>query len=175
MCHPEYDYKGVAMDDPHLVDYIRRELLHPPSPFPYSLKDPEKADFSQFGQSKYAADGILRGMRGGFFVEAGALDGEFISNTLYLEKELGWRGLLVEPDPETYKLLRQKHRNAFTINAALSTTPEATDLTLKVKDEIFGHAYLSKEGVKVKGSFVLDSPGAGDQGRGLFLTRRRIV
>jgi hypothetical protein len=30
----------------------------------------------------------------GFFVEAGAHDGVDISNTLYLEKKLGWRGLL---------------------------------------------------------------------------------
>ncbi|KAG7168827.1 Star-like 13 [Homarus americanus] len=35
----------------------------------------------------------------GFFLEAGALDGEFISNTLYLEQQLGWTGLLVEADP----------------------------------------------------------------------------
>jgi hypothetical protein len=33
--------------------------------------------------------------RGGVFVEAGAYDGETFSNTLYLEKRLGWTGLLV--------------------------------------------------------------------------------
>jgi FkbM family methyltransferase len=36
----------------------------------------------------------------GFFVEAGANDGYFESNTYELERELGWRGLLVEPAPE---------------------------------------------------------------------------
>ncbi|ROT61083.1 hypothetical protein C7M84_021180 [Penaeus vannamei] len=40
-----------------------------------------------------------------FFVEAGALDGEFISNTLYLEQDLGWTGLLVEADPLLYAAL----------------------------------------------------------------------
>jgi len=37
---------------------------------------------------------------GGFFVEAGANDGVSQSNTFYLERYRGWRGLLVEPIPE---------------------------------------------------------------------------
>ncbi|XP_068227671.1 protein Star-like [Palaemon carinicauda] len=129
----EYNYKGASMDDPKLVDYIRRELLHPPSQLPYNLKDPQKNHFSQFGQSMYADKKFLHGMKGGFFIEAGALDGEFLSNTLYFERALGWTGLLIEPNPETYQELRQKNRKAYTINAALSTTPEASDLTLELK------------------------------------------
>ena len=38
-------------------------------------------------------------------MEAGALDGEFISNSLYLERELGWTGLLVEADTTLYSAL----------------------------------------------------------------------
>ena len=37
---------------------------------------------------------------GGFFVEAGAHDGFTQSNTYWLERFRGWRGLLVEPMPE---------------------------------------------------------------------------
>jgi hypothetical protein len=36
----------------------------------------------------------------GFFVECGALDGETRSNTLTLERRHGWRGVLIEADPE---------------------------------------------------------------------------
>jgi len=41
-------------------------------------------------------DHILSSKRNGFFVEIGAYDGELHSNSLFLERVRGWRGLLVE-------------------------------------------------------------------------------
>ena len=38
----------------------------------------------------------------GFFIEAGAYDGFYLSNTLYLEKVLRWNGILVEPDHDAF-------------------------------------------------------------------------
>lgn len=48
----------------------------------------------------------------GFFVEAGANDGVSESNTYYLERVKGWRGVLVEPIPELYrKCVRERPRS----------------------------------------------------------------
>ena len=55
-----------------------------------------------------------------FFLEAGAWDGEHLSNSLQLEYRRGWTGLLVEPAPEAYRALREKRRRAWTSPACLS-------------------------------------------------------
>jgi hypothetical protein len=56
---------------------------------------------SEHGQDKWLNDHIFKGRPGGFFVEAGAWDGITSSNTYFFEKELRWRGLLIEPDEES--------------------------------------------------------------------------
>ena len=102
----------TAKAESHLVQYIREELLYPPpSPeakpllnFPIS-----KAREGQIGQPKLI-DKFLGNLTGGFFIEAGASDGEVISNTLMLEVERGWSGLLIEPDPKMFQLLQGKKR-----------------------------------------------------------------
>jgi FkbM family methyltransferase len=56
---------------------------------------------------------------GGFFVEAGAFDGYHQSNTYYLERFRGWRGVLVEPIPELCALCRRERPHSRVVNAAL--------------------------------------------------------
>ena len=53
-------------------------------------------------------------------MECGALDGERSSNTLYLERDLGWTGLLIEVDTYFYTQLLGHNRNVWSINACLS-------------------------------------------------------
>ena len=60
----------------------------------------------------------------GFFIEAGASKGEFISNTLYFELKHNWTGLLVEPNPDFLKELKTKNRNAWILPHCLSTNPK---------------------------------------------------
>ena len=49
-------------------------------------------------------------IRNGFFIEAGAYDGEFLSNTLFFELKQRWTGLLIEPNPDAFELLKKKVR-----------------------------------------------------------------
>lgn len=63
-------------------------------------------------------------------MEAGALDGVYLSNTLWLEMQLGWTGLLVEPDQRSYSVLRTKHRKAWSSNTCLSSEPYPRETVL---------------------------------------------
>jgi FkbM family methyltransferase len=56
---------------------------------------------------------------GGFFVEAGANDGFEQSNTYWLERFHGWRGVLVEPVPEVYAEAVIERPEAHVVNCAL--------------------------------------------------------
>jgi FkbM family methyltransferase len=55
----------------------------------------------------------------GYFVEAGGHDGYTMSNTYYLERWLGWRGLLVEAIPFLAAEARRNRPNARVVEAAL--------------------------------------------------------
>jgi len=57
--------------------------------------------------------------KNGFFIEVGANDGYTQSNTYYLEKTLGWKGLLVEGIPELYKKCVKERPGSIVKNFAL--------------------------------------------------------
>jgi FkbM family methyltransferase len=56
---------------------------------------------------------------GGFFVEAGAADGFTQSNTYWLERFRGWRGILIEPIPTLVAECRLERPEATIVQAAL--------------------------------------------------------
>lgn len=71
--------------------------------------------------SQHGEDALLLGVFGnkGYFVELGAVDGIFLSNTLILEKH-GWSGLLVEAHPELFAKLASNRPDATAIHAAVA-------------------------------------------------------
>src|SRR5215510_8537437 len=73
---------------------------------------------SQHGQDRFIDTNLLRGKRGGVFVDVGAYDGVALSNTCYFEKELGWTGLCIEPNPIVFERLTQ-NRNCTTVNCGV--------------------------------------------------------
>jgi FkbM family methyltransferase len=55
----------------------------------------------------------------GIFIEAGATDGYLESNTYFLEKFRGWKGVLIEPIPELYEKCVKERPNSKVFNCAL--------------------------------------------------------
>jgi FkbM family methyltransferase len=88
--------------------------------------------------ASFGLDGLDRKLlkhvnfRSGVFVEAGANDGMSQSNTVYFERYLGWRGLLVEPMPELAAKCRANRPGAIVEQCALvasGDTRSTVDMT----------------------------------------------
>ena len=62
---------------------------------------------------------MFKDKRDGYFLEIGGGDGLWISNTLLLEQELGWTGILVEPTKAYEKLIKNRP-NCICINKCVS-------------------------------------------------------
>ena len=73
--------------------------------------------FSHIGQDAWVA-ACLQFKRNGFFLDFGAFDGQTISNTYSLEKDLGLNGICGEPNPRYCPLVGQ-NRSCISVNAAL--------------------------------------------------------
>jgi FkbM family methyltransferase len=58
----------------------------------------------------------------GFFLEIGGGNGFSNSNTFILEEYFGWKGILVEPDPEQFKKLKILRTRAITSNKLIYDT-----------------------------------------------------
>lgn len=78
---------------------------------------------SQDGQDQYIHKSFFQNSQNGFFVDIGANDGITLSNTYFFEKKLNWKGICIEPNPDTFITL-QKMRNCITLNGAISTLNE---------------------------------------------------
>jgi FkbM family methyltransferase len=94
----------------------------------------------------------------GYFVEFGATNGIDISNTLLLEKEFGWKGILAEPAKFWHESLRQNRPLAFIEEKCIWTESnlqlifnetENTDLsTLDAFSALDSHRELRQNGEK---------------------------
>jgi FkbM family methyltransferase len=77
-----------------------------------------KRSFSQIGQDLFVIEKVYNGKRNGFFVDIGATAGIRISNTYLLEKDFGWKGICIEPNPNFFKKLK-KNRKATCLRCAV--------------------------------------------------------
>ncbi len=79
-----------------------------------------RRSFSQFGEDRIVHE-LLGGKRNGFFVEVGAWHPFNFSNTR-LFAEMGWKGLLIEPQPAAARNLRRFRKEATVVNCAVGET-----------------------------------------------------
>ncbi len=96
---------------------------------------------SQHGQDLFVDNFLLRGKRGGVFVDIGAYDGLTLSNTYYFERELGWTGICIEPNPRAFQKL-QSVRNCTTINAGVSNVSKIAKMLVLPEDGEMGSGFL---------------------------------
>jgi hypothetical protein len=133
-----WSLNGLKQDDPALIEVLKNEILIPPDGKELNMLGPmsSKRLRGQYEQPYHAEDYlklkkpkkkkvlIKKEKKFGFFLEAGAACGEYLSNSLYFEVIYGWTGLLVEPDPGNLEQLLGKHRDAWILPHCLSTKQE---------------------------------------------------
>ena len=84
----------------------------------YPFLERKSLHLSQAGQDIWVFGEVFNEMRNGYFIDLGAHDGIYLSNTYILECKYDWRGICVEANPASFTLLK-KNRQAVCINACL--------------------------------------------------------
>jgi len=82
-----------------------------------------KESYSQYGQDIILNDRIFKNKKNGFFVDIGAHDGISINNSYFLESELDWNGICIEPNPLVFEKLKQ-NRKAKCLNIGILSKSE---------------------------------------------------
>src|SRR6185312_8246310 len=94
---------------------------------------------AQLAQDLFVLD-YLKQKRNGFFIEFGATDGQYLSNTFLLEKEYGWTGILAEPARSWHERLHKnrecviEHRCVWSKSDEVLTFNETSEGELSTVD-----------------------------------------
>jgi FkbM family methyltransferase len=89
---------------------------------------------SQCGQDEFLIEEITNYQKNGYFVEIGAFEGTYLSNTVVLERELDWQGICVEANPEFFKLMKER-RNCIKVRACLDEKEQ--EVIFRVDNNVF--------------------------------------
>jgi len=110
-------------DKDALIHHIKENMLIPPTGNDLTLHVPLEENIDGEVGQPLDVDRIVFGgeLKDGFFLEAGAFDGELNSDSLYFEMNHGWTGLLVEPHPYAIEEIKERNRNATVIQTCLAT------------------------------------------------------
>jgi FkbM family methyltransferase len=83
---------------------------------------------SQFFEDQFLNKNIFKNKKNGIYIELGRLDGSLYSNTKFFQDKLYWNGILIEPDPEKFKLLKFNRPNNFLFNNLATCYKELSEL-----------------------------------------------
>jgi len=76
--------------------------------------------YSQCAEDIFLNNNIFKNKKNGVYIELGALDGILYSNTKFFEDSLNWSGILIEPHPNKFNLLKKNRPNNFLFNSLVS-------------------------------------------------------
>jgi len=97
--------------------------------------------YSQHSQDRFVDNFLLHGRRDGVFVDVGAYDGVALSNTYYFEKELGWSGICIEPNPVAFESLSQ-NRKCLSLNCGVGGQEELLEFLKLPGDLDLGSGFI---------------------------------
>ena len=87
---------------------------------------------AQHGEDRWL-ESFFKGKADGFFVEVGAYDGVVLSNTYFFEN-IGWTGVLVEPDGAKAARCRANRPKSQVFECAAVTSPTLDEITFYAVD-----------------------------------------
>ena len=98
---------------------------------------------SQKGQVRFLLETVFnyreKGLkRSGWFVDLAAGHPTEHSNTYFIERYLGWRGLLIEPNPQFADALRRSRNNPVVESAIVSDSYSNTTIPMRVDNGFLG-------------------------------------
>jgi hypothetical protein len=111
--------------------------------------------FSQFGEDLILDSFFEKnGIESGFYVEIGAFEPIYLSNTYYFYKK-GWNGLLIEPNPVSFQKLTNRRKRDILLNLAISDRNGTVDFVCDqacsgIKDANYLFSENGKEILKIK-------------------------
>ena len=90
--------------------------------------------------------------KNGFYIDCGANDGINQSTTWFYEKTLNWRGILIEPIPQVFEMLKKnRSKGNIFVNAALVSkrfTKKYLDIYFNPRDTLTGSPLYNSKNLK---------------------------
>lgn len=80
--------------------------------------------YSQSGEDECLYLNYFKDKKNGSYIELGALDGVLYSNTKYFEDIHNWTGILIEPHPLKFNLLKDNRPNNYLFNNFVSNSSD---------------------------------------------------